>query len=172
MNETLGEIAPIITRQVRKWAEEEDLALEVMAISLPTKKIAERLGRTIRAVQGRYQVLGISPYNNDGRLTVRELSRLTGIPSSTLAEQVRMGKIPGEKVGAFWRIEWDGEDIRPAWNGRILYKQILEEESRSGRQTCYECEGPIRIGLVWCSQKCRGITTHNLFSEKLKANNK
>lgn len=136
-----------------------DTEVEVLkqAGEIPTNQIAGMIGRSLKSVQKKLNSLMISPYDNDGRYTAAEISRLTGIAHQTLIEWLNQGKIPGEKVGRAWRIIWDGvTPIKPSWNGKDLAS--IDPNFTKGRsEYCLNCQTPLQGKKVnyFCTRVCR-----------------
>lgn len=152
-------------RANRRWTEPELFALLANTATVPTATLAKRLKTTRRVIQHLYRKLGISPLDNDGKYTAAKLSRQTGIPSPTLIDWLRKGQLPGEKVGPYWRIEWDGEsEVKPLWNGKSIHRELLKPQER--REYCAFCGKKLGKSDIWCSRLCRNEHTKKLNLER------
>jgi excisionase family DNA binding protein len=64
--------------------------------------------------------------NNNGILTIDELSSYLKISKSTLYKIVREGKLPSQKIGKHWRFRKDAID---RWLEEIRIKEIHPRKS-------------------------------------------
>lgn len=152
-------------RVTRRWTEQDRLGLLADAGLVSTEKLAQRFRTTRKAIQQQYQVIGVSPLDNDGRYTAAELSRQTGTPAPTLIDWLRKGQLPGEKVGPYWRVEWDGiSEVKPRWNGQSWREVLLMPGEK--RECCAFCGNKLQKADIWCSRYCRNEHTKKLNSER------
>jgi hypothetical protein len=145
-----------MTRTRHKWTKEEDNVIYRYVGKISTKALAKKINVGIHSLYDRLQYLKINVLvwsKTDGRYTAAEISRETGIPRGTITYWLRLGKIKGEKVGKYWRINWDGQTIPvPSWNIFNFRKQK--------RDTCYSCNKKLnRNQNYWCSKRCRGFAS-------------
>ncbi|OGE30643.1 hypothetical protein A2631_03755 [Candidatus Daviesbacteria bacterium RIFCSPHIGHO2_01_FULL_44_29] len=122
--------------------------------------------RNAKARQTMLYKLGLSKYCNDGMISAAELSRLTGVPLSTIAERLRKGQLPGIKDGPTWRVEQSlVNDLNPLWDGRKADNFV---DNREDKRVCFNCTRPLpETAQVWCSQRCRGAELKKLFAQRV-----
>jgi len=162
----------------KKWTPDERARADLLTGSLPTKEIAKKLKRSVKAIQHHYDTEGISPLNGDGRITLAELSRKTGTPLQTLVEWANMGKLSGvEKVGAYWRVDTTkiGE-VKPLWDGKKYLPTRLAElglSENSKLNSCLNCGLELVKGSnYYCSRKCRSEDMVNFKERQLTGEDK
>ncbi len=109
------------------WTKEEQDLLKENIGEKTVAQIAELLNRKrkIKSIYQKAEELGLSIYDNDGRFSVAELSRSTGISETKLLRWIYSGRIEAVKVGQPWRIDWDGvTPLEPQPKGTFKNKRI------------------------------------------------
>lgn len=147
-----------------KWSPRSEFLLEARYGVDPTPVLARILGKSLTAVRLKASREGILFHDNDGRLTIAELSRQTGYSTTWLSRKLASGNIDGigshAIVNGFHRIEWDGETpIRPKWRSTTIRKDVQGKSPKGEKAACcINCTSTIdtRGAESFCSVGCSG----------------
>lgn len=123
----------------KRWTQKDDEFLENSWGFISKEKIAEKLGRTVRAIESRASILGLGRYQEAGGLYINpnRIAEMLGKKSCVVYNWIKSGKLKAKKrksnVKTTYQVSMDDlkdflEKNQELWDSRNLELYALGEE--------------------------------------------